>query len=87
VRVDDRATVDVRVIDHGPGIRLADRDRVFQPFQRAVDHGADSTGVGLGLAITRGLLETMDGEVAIEDTPGGGTTIVISLPAVAEDAA
>jgi two-component system sensor histidine kinase KdpD len=83
VRAADRETVDVRVIDHGPGIRVADRDRVFQPFQRAVDHGADSTGVGLGLAIARGFVEAMGGEVVIEDTPGGGTTIVISVPTVA----
>ena len=79
VRRDARRLVDVRVIDHGPGIRSADRERVFQPFQRVVDHGGDGSGVGLGLAIARGFVEAMGGEVTIEDTPGGGTTMVLSL--------
>ena len=79
VRRDERRLIDVRVIDHGPGIRSADRERVFQPFQRVVDHHQDGSGVGLGLAIARGFVEAMGGEVAIEDTPGGGTTMVLSL--------
>ena len=54
---------------------------MFQPFQRLVDHRADGAGVGLGLAIARGFVEAMGGELAIEDTPGGGTTMVVSLPA------
>ncbi len=78
-----RCRVDVRVVDRGPGIRPADRDLVFQPFQRVVDHGADGGGVGLGLAIARGFVEAMDGELTIEDTPGGGATMVVSLPAAA----
>ena len=75
--------VDISVIDRGPGIRPADRELVFQPFQRVVDHQADGRGVGLGLAIARGFVEAMGGELAIEDTPGGGTTMVVGLPAVA----
>jgi two-component system sensor histidine kinase KdpD len=70
--------VSVLVVDEGPGIDAADRDRVFRPFQRLVDHG---TGVGLGLAIARGFVAAMGGELAIEDTPGGGTTMVVALPA------
>ena len=81
VVVGGRCRVDVRVIDHGPGIRPADRELVFQPFQRVVDHQADGAGVGLGLAIARGFVEAMGGELAIEDTPGGGTTMVVSVPA------
>ena len=72
--------VDVRVIDHGPGIPRQDRERVFQPFQRLVDHG---TGVGLGLAIARGFVDAIGGELALEDTPGGGVTMVVSLPQAA----
>jgi two-component system sensor histidine kinase KdpD len=68
--------VDLRVVDRGPGIPLADRERVFQPFQRLVDHGS---GVGLGLAIARGFITAMGGELSIEDTPGGGVTMVVSL--------
>ena len=81
VRRDGHSTVDVRVIDHGPGIAPADRVLVIQPFQRLVDHGADRQGVGLGLAIAHGFVDGMGGELVIEDTPGGGTTMVINLPA------
>jgi two-component system, OmpR family, sensor histidine kinase KdpD len=68
--------VDVRIVDRGPGIPQQDRERVFQPFQRLVDHG---TGVGLGLAIARGFVTAMNGELTIDDTPGGGITMVVSL--------
>jgi two-component system sensor histidine kinase KdpD len=69
--------VDIRVIDHGRGIEPANRDVVFQPFQRLGDHGG--SGVGLGLAITKGFIEAIGGELAIDDTPGGGATMVVSL--------
>jgi len=69
--------IDTRVIDQGPGIPREERERVFQPFQRLVDHG---TGVGLGLAIARGFVEAMGGDLTLEDTPGGGITMVVSLP-------
>jgi two-component system sensor histidine kinase KdpD len=75
-RVQDR--VDVRIIDHGPGIKPANREQVFQPFQRLGDRGG--TGVGLGLAVARGFVRAMGGELIIEDTPEGGTTAVVSLP-------
>jgi two-component system sensor histidine kinase KdpD len=72
--------VELRVVDHGPGIPAADRRRVFQPFCRLGDPGG-RTGVGLGLAVARGLAETMGGTVEPEDTPGGGLTMVLTLPA------
>ena len=72
--------VELRVIDHGPGIPAAERKRVFQPFCRLGALG-DSTGAGLGLAVARGLAETMGGTVEPEDTPGGGLTMVLTLPA------
>ena len=74
-RVHDR--VDLRVIDHGPGIAVGSREKVFQPFQRLGDRGG--SGVGLGLAVARGFVRAMEGELLIEDTPGGGTTTVVSL--------
>ncbi len=72
--------VELRVVDRGPGITEADRERVFAPFQRLGDRD-NSTGVGLGLALSRGLTESMGGSLTPEDTPGGGLTMVIRLPA------
>jgi two-component system sensor histidine kinase KdpD len=72
--------VEIRVIDRGPGIPAADRDQVFLPFQRLGDRD-NTAGVGLGLALARGLVEAMDGTLTPEDTPGGGVTMVVSLPA------
>jgi two-component system sensor histidine kinase KdpD len=78
--------VELRVVDHGPGIPAADRKRVFQPFCRLGTLG-DATGVGLGLAVARGLAETMGGTLEPEDTPGGGLTMVLTLPAAPARAA
>ena len=64
----------LRVIDRGPGISPADRRRVFQPFQRLGD-AQSRGGVGLGLAVARGFTEAIGGELQLEDTPGGGTTM------------
>jgi two-component system, OmpR family, sensor histidine kinase KdpD len=71
--------VHVRVVDRGPGIPLAERDRVFLPFQRLGDRSSGA-GVGLGLAVARGFTVAMGGELTVEDTPGGGTTMVVMLP-------
>ncbi|MEV8479215.1 ATP-binding protein [Streptomyces sp. NPDC051173] len=72
--------VEVRVIDRGPGLRSADKERAFLPFQRLSDTD-NTSGLGLGLALSRGLTEAMGGTLTPEDTPGGGLTMVISLPA------
>ncbi|WP_438490366.1 ATP-binding protein [Streptomyces sp. S186] len=74
--------VELRVVDRGPGIQLPDRERAFEPFQRLGDTD-NTTGLGLGLALSRGLTEAMDGTLTPEETPGGGLTMVVSLPAVA----
>jgi len=71
--------VDIRVVDRGPGIRREDRELVFQPFQRLGD-SQNGIGVGLGLAVTRGFVEAAGGDLEIEDTPGGGCTMVIRIP-------
>jgi two-component system sensor histidine kinase KdpD len=72
--------VDVRVVDRGPGIPVAHRDRVFQPFQRLGDAAGAASGIGLGLAVARGFVEALHGEISVEDTPGGGVTMVVGLP-------
>jgi two-component system, OmpR family, sensor histidine kinase KdpD len=72
--------VELRIVDRGPGIPEADRDRVFVPFQRLGDTD-NTTGVGLGLALSRGLTEAMGGTLEPEETPGGGLTMLLSLPA------
>jgi len=75
--------VELRVVDRGPGIPEKDRDRMFVPFQRLGDTD-NTTGVGLGLALSRGLTEAMGGTLTADDTPGGGLTMVLSVPAVTE---
>jgi two-component system sensor histidine kinase KdpD len=70
--------VELRVIDRGPGIAPTELDRVFAPFQRLGDTD-NTTGVGLGLALSRGLTEAMGGTLMPEETPGGGLTMVVSL--------
>jgi two-component system, OmpR family, sensor histidine kinase KdpD len=73
--------VELRVVDRGPGIPEKDRDRMFVPFQRLGDTD-NTTGVGLGLALSRGLTEAMGGTLTAEETPGGGLTMTVSVPAV-----
>ena len=73
--------VELRVIDRGPGIARSEAESVFEAFQRRGDSSYHDGGVGLGLAIARGLTEAMGGTVTVEETPGGGATLVISLPA------
>ncbi|HOB56249.1 MAG TPA: DUF4118 domain-containing protein [Rhodoglobus sp.] len=73
--------VQLRVIDSGPGIPAERRDDVFVAFQRLGDTD-NTTGVGLGLALSKGFIEAMGGTLEAEDTPGGGLTMVADLPAV-----
>ncbi|WP_405970996.1 DUF4118 domain-containing protein [Streptomyces sp. NBC_00988] len=71
--------VELRVVDRGPGLPTTGRERLFEPFQRLGDTD-NTTGLGLGLALARGLTEAMNGTLTPEDTPGGGLTMVVSLP-------
>jgi two-component system sensor histidine kinase KdpD len=91
VRLDAHAageSVVIRVVDSGPGIPRDRRGDAFVPFQRLGD-SSGVEGTGLGLAIAHGFAEAMSGTIEIEDTPGGGTTMVLTLPSavVAEPAA
>ena len=66
------------VVDHGPGVPDEAKERIFEPFTRVGDR---YQGVGLGLAVARGFAEAMGGRIVAEDTPGGGLTVAITLPA------
>jgi two-component system sensor histidine kinase KdpD len=72
--------VELRIIDRGPGLSDEQVSRMFVPFQRLGDTD-NTTGIGLGLALSRGLTEAMHGTIEPEETPGGGLTMVLSLPA------
>ncbi len=71
--------VAIRVIDRGAGVPDRAKTRMFEPFQRLDDTGS---GVGLGLAVARGLAASIGAEIEAEDTPGGGLTMVVTVPAV-----
>ncbi|MDX3352241.1 sensor histidine kinase KdpD [Streptomyces sp. ME01-24h] len=72
--------VDLRVVDRGPGVPDAAKERIFEPFQRYGD-APRGNGVGLGLAVARGFADAMGATLRPEDTPGGGLTMVLTLRA------
>jgi two-component system sensor histidine kinase KdpD len=77
--------VELRVVDQGPGVPAGQSERLFTPFQRLGDR--THHGLGLGLSVARGFTEAMGGTLTAEDTPGGGLTMVISLPSAQPAAA
>jgi two-component system OmpR family sensor kinase len=73
--------VEFRVIDHGPGIPPDERPHLFERFYRGRVGRQSGRGAGLGLAIIHAIVKSHAGSVAVEDTPGGGATFVVRLPA------
>jgi two-component system sensor histidine kinase KdpD len=69
------------VIDHGPGVPAEMREQIFEPFQQLGDRRS-SSGVGLGLAVARGFVESTGGAITAAPTPGGGLTMRVDLPTV-----
>lgn len=72
-------TAELRIVDHGTGVAPERQEEIFAPFQRLGDTD-NATGLGLGLALSKGFAEGMGGALTPEDTPGGGLTMVVSLP-------
>jgi two-component system sensor histidine kinase KdpD len=75
---------EIRIVDRGVGVPRERQGTMFQPFQRFGDTD-NSTGLGLGLALSRGFTEGMGGTLSPEDTPGGGLTMVVALPLAEPD--
>jgi signal transduction histidine kinase len=75
--------VRISVLDAGPGIPEADRERVFERFHRL--GSSRDPGLGLGLSIVRGLVRASGGEIRLEEAPGGGTAVRVMLPIYDED--
>ena len=73
----DRVVIDV--VDHGSGVPAGLKEQIFEPFARL---DARSPGVGLGLAVAKGFAEAMGGTIVAVDTPGGGLTVRVTLPAL-----
>ena len=73
----DRVVLDV--VDHGAGVPAELKERIFEPFARLDER---SPGVGLGLAVAKGFAEAMGGTIVAVDTPGGGLTVRVTLPAL-----
>jgi len=79
----DGTRMHLRIVDRGPGIPPGERGNVVRPFQRLGDQHT-ANGVGLGLAVASGFVAAMGGELALDDTPGGGLTVDITLRSAAE---
>jgi signal transduction histidine kinase len=76
VRPDADSNVLVAIRDHGPGVAPDLRDRIFEPY-----FTSRQEGTGLGLTMVRQTLEAHGGSVSVTETPGGGATFELRLPA------
>lgn len=74
------AGVEICIADHGPGVPLAERERLFEPFYRPPGASEAAGGWGLGLALVRQIAERHGGTVRIDDGVGGGSVFVVTLP-------
>ena len=76
---DSEGTV-ISVADNGPGIAVADRERIFQPFVRVEVPGQGAAGVGLGLAIVQAVIDLHGGRVELDSRPGHGARFALVIP-------
>jgi signal transduction histidine kinase len=77
-RVDGEIRISVR--DTGPGISPEDQERIFQEFQQAEAGKEQREGTGLGLALSKRLVELHDGRIWVDSKPGNGSTFTFTLP-------
>jgi signal transduction histidine kinase len=81
LRAPDAGMATLLVEDSGPGIPLAELDRVFQPFHRIeTSRNKETGGMGLGLPIARNILRAHGGDVTLANRPGGGTRVTVTFP-------
>ena len=73
---------ELAVLDHGPGVRDADRERIFEPFFRATSAGVKHAGTGLGLALVRQIARRHGGDVAAIRKDDGRAGFLVTLPAL-----
>jgi two-component system, OmpR family, sensor histidine kinase KdpD len=74
-----QGAVEIRIADQGPGIPSHEREAVFEEFYRSGD--GRIAGTGLGLAVAKAIVLAHSGMIWVEDSPGGGATVVVRLPA------
>jgi len=72
-------TVEIRVLDHGPGVPPNLEEAIFHPF-----FTTKQEGLGVGLAISRSIVEAHGGRLGYDDRPGGGSTFIVTLPILAD---
>lgn len=76
----------IHILDAGPGVREAERSRIFEAFYRPKSQAPDAGSAGLGLSIAQRLAEVQNGSVTYEPRPGGGSIFTLRLPGVDWDA-
>ena len=75
-------SVRIAIADKGPGIPVADRERLLRPFERGdASRNRNTGGAGLGLSIVREFAARHRGDLTLTDAPGGGTLVILDLPA------
>jgi signal transduction histidine kinase len=79
LRAGDHSELALDVADTGPGIDVEDQQRIFLPFEQGA--GQDAGGAGLGLAVSRRIIDAQGGQIALRSSPGNGSTFTVTLPA------
>ncbi|MCC6387082.1 MAG: PAS domain S-box protein [Dehalococcoidia bacterium] len=77
--------VEIAVLDRGPGLPTEQADRVFRAFERLERDRSRAPGLGLGLTVSKRLVELMDGTIGAAPRPEGGTRFIFTIPAIADE--